>query len=169
MHAGESRVETGSIPIVTDLTDACVDGDVEFNVELRSLADGLVVRGHATTEALLRCSSCLTEWRDQIRVPIETVFRLDPDDADEERPIGTGGWIDLEPSVHDEVSLTLPTAPRCKDDCRGLCPVCGNDLNTDPCDGHDEVTLSPFAVLQGLIDEGDLDRATLDAQPPDSQ
>ena len=148
---GTSRREAGSIPISVRSSDAAVDDDVPFHLDLRSLSDGLVGRGSAQAAMDLHCSSCLTGWTESVSVPLEAVFRLHPQD-EEEYPIASGGWIDVEPVVHDEVSLALPLAPRCRPDCRGLCPTCGTDLNTDPCDGHDDVTDSPFAVLQGIFE-----------------
>jgi uncharacterized metal-binding protein YceD (DUF177 family) len=42
--------------------------------------------------------------------------------------------------------------PDCQEDCKGLCPICGTDLNSDPCDGHGEDSGSPFAVLKDLFE-----------------
>ena len=52
----------------------------------------------------------------------------------------------------DELALALPVAPVHDENCKGLCPVCGNDLNSDPCDGHEDGLDSPFAVLKDLLD-----------------
>ena len=45
-----------------------------------------------------------------------------------------GDYLDLRPLVRDALLLELPVAPLCRDDCRGLCPRCGADLNSGPCD-----------------------------------
>jgi uncharacterized protein len=63
-----------------------------------------------------------------------------------------GHAIDLEPAIHDEVSLSLPAAPTCRPDCAGLCAVCGTDLNEAPCDGHGDGSDSPFAALKQLFE-----------------
>jgi uncharacterized protein len=44
-----------------------------------------------------------------------------------------GNWLDLLPMVRDAIHLAVPIAPRCRPDCRGLCPDCGADLNREPC------------------------------------
>lgn len=41
--------------------------------------------------------------------------------------------IDLSPFVREQALLALPTRPLCGEDCRGLCPGCGADLNEDSC------------------------------------
>jgi len=41
--------------------------------------------------------------------------------------------IDLRPAVREELALAVPAYVVCREDCRGLCPQCGNDLNAGPC------------------------------------
>lgn len=149
---GYERVERGAVPVAVELPNASVPGAATFEARLRSLTDGVVVRGTATAEAELTCTRCLAVWTEELAVPFEQVYRAVPDDEEDELPVEPGGWIDLEPVIHDEVALVLPAAPRCRPDCRGLCPTCGTDLNTDPCDGHGDREDSPFAVLRELFD-----------------
>ena len=54
-------------------------------------------------------------------------------DRDEEAYPLSGDELDLEPLARDAVLLELPLAPLCSEDCRGLCPVCGANRNTEPC------------------------------------
>ena len=44
-----------------------------------------------------------------------------------------GEEVDLEPLLREQVILAVPFAPLCAEDCKGLCPVCGIDLNTGNC------------------------------------
>jgi uncharacterized protein len=60
--------------------------------------------------------------------------------------------VDIGAPATDELALALPSAPLCTPDCAGLCPICGSDLNIDPCDGHGGDADSPFAVLRDLFD-----------------
>ncbi len=78
-------------------------------------------------------------------------------DEDEEQllTMDSHGWIDLESPIRDEVGLALPLKPLCRDDCLGLCPTCGTDLNTEPCEGHEDLSSSPFAVLEQFLDPQD--------------
>jgi len=149
---GASRDETGAIPLLVTLANATVDGDAGIAVKLRSLSDGVVARGTATVLAELMCKRCLTTWTGQLEIPFEQVYRRQPDDSDDEMALVDGHSIDLEPAVHDEVSLSLPVAPVCREGCLGLCAVCGTDLNEAPCEGHGEGSDSPFAALEQLFD-----------------
>jgi uncharacterized protein len=152
VEPGAARDETGSLPLTVSLSNAAVDDTAEIRVRLRSLSDGIVAKGMVSVVAELTCKRCLTTWSEQREIPFEQVYRRQPDDADDELALVDGHAIDLEPAVHDEVSLSLPAAPVCRDDCLGLCAVCGTDLNEAPCDGHGDGSDSPFAVLKQLFD-----------------
>jgi uncharacterized protein len=71
---------------------------------------------------------------------------------DEDGYLIVTGETDLNGPAKDELALGLPMAPLCRPDCRGLCPICGNDLNEDPCEGHGDDSESPFAALKDLFD-----------------
>jgi uncharacterized protein len=149
---GEARADSARMALTIELANASVDGEIEVELKLRSLSDGIVVRGDISTEADLVCNRCLQRWTRAISVPFEQIYRLHPEDEDDELPIVDRAWIDLESVVHDELSLGLPLAPLCKEDCQGLCPTCGTDLNVQPCGGHGEEFNSPFASLKDLFD-----------------
>jgi uncharacterized protein len=152
-HPGTARTVEGTVPVSVAFVNAAVEDEVVFEVDLRSLTDGVVTRGTAHATAELICTRCLTTWSEQMDIPVEAVFRTNPDLDADELPIDSGGWIDLGPVIHDEVALGLPARPLCKEDCLGLCPTCGTDLNGDPCEGHGDVVASPFAVLAQLLAE----------------
>ncbi|HJV09433.1 MAG TPA: DUF177 domain-containing protein, partial [Acidimicrobiales bacterium] len=58
--------------------------------------------------------------------------------------------VDLEPLVREALVLDLPLAPLCEEDCRGLCPTCGADLNLGDCDCPPAETDSRWAALDVL-------------------
>ncbi len=149
---GSSRHDEGTLGVAIELPEATVEGDATVGVTITSMHDGVMVRGEAGVTADLICNRCLTTWESPHAVHFEQVFRVHPDDVEEELGVEPGGWIDLEQLVHDELSLGLPQTPVCKPDCRGLCPTCGTDLNVEPCDGHGDVGDSPFAALKELFE-----------------
>jgi uncharacterized protein len=60
-----------------------------------------------------------------------------------------GDKVDLEPLFREQFVLAIPYAPLCKEDCKGLCPQCGIDRNTDSC--ACEKPIDPrLAALKGL-------------------
>jgi uncharacterized protein len=56
---------------------------------------------------------------------------FEPEDAEED--VYTGKVIDLDPMLREQLLLALPGYPVCKEDCKGLCPVCGANLNDREC------------------------------------
>lgn len=56
---------------------------------------------------------------------------FEPEEADEE--VYSGKVIDLDPILREQILLALPGYPVCKDECKGLCPVCGANLNDREC------------------------------------
>jgi uncharacterized protein len=62
------------------------------------------------------------------------------------------GVIDLGPELRDEILLELPVSVFCREDCLGLCPVCGGNRNLAPCDCalRQQQAQSKFAALAKL-------------------
>lgn len=62
-----------------------------------------------------------------------------------------GKEIDLSPFIHEQVVLALPTHPLCREECKGLCPRCGTNLNLEQCGCREEwhdPRLAIFATLR---------------------
>lgn len=76
---------------------------------------------------------------------------IDPDDPDDldyahhDREV-----VDLSGIVREYLLLSIPITTLCREDCKGLCPSCGADLNKTQCGCEREVHLSPFAALKNL-------------------
>ncbi|MEF2232229.1 MAG: DUF177 domain-containing protein [Pseudodesulfovibrio sp.] len=98
--------------------------------------DGALVRGALTGSVMLPCDRCAEPFE----LPIEVSF-----DAYEQLPDGEGGeeprvrvvngqtQLDLGAVLWEEFSLALPFKPLCSEECLGICPGCGRDLNREPC------------------------------------
>jgi uncharacterized protein len=94
------------------------------------------VRGMASAEASSRCARCLADVVQPIEAPVREVFGTDADPNDPERRLLQGYEVDLTDAVFTSLALGLPIRFLCREDCKGLCPVCGADLNLGPC-GHE--------------------------------
>lgn len=149
---GATRRERLAVPVSISLTQATVDADAAADLTLAGIGDGVLVRGTASVTVDYRCNRCLAEFSELVEVSIDQVFRTEPEDTDGEMRIDSMGWIDVGVPVHDEIALALPPVPLCRPECRGLCPECGTDLNTEPCAGHGDASSSPFAALEHLFD-----------------
>ena len=95
------------------------------------------MQGTATGE----CRRCLTDVRSVIDVDAHLIFAEEGlDEADDESDAypfdPSDRLLDLRPAVREEWLLAAPAYPLCREDCRGLCPQCGADLNADPQHAH---------------------------------
>ena len=84
---------------------------------------------------------------------MEAVFARQPDPNDPDQYAFEGYTVDLSEAVKDALVLQLPMRFLCKEDCRGLCPKCGVNLNTGSCscrEGEDDV--NPFSVLRSIVE-----------------
>lgn len=82
------------------------------------------------------CRRCLTDLSYPLDADVEVLFSASPDNADDPSvyplpaPVTR---VDVRPAVREEVALAVSAYPLCKEDCAGLCPRCGADLNAGPC------------------------------------
>ena len=82
------------------------------------------------------CRRCLEPVVVNVETDIRALFTQDPDafeDPDSYPLAPDAGEIDLAPAVREELILAVPQYVLCREDCRGLCPRCGQDLNAGPC------------------------------------
>jgi len=92
--------------------------------------------GHLHTAVAGECRRCLTAVKAPVAVEVGALFTSDADavdDPDAYRLQSHDTEVDLRPVVREELALALPRFVLCRDDCRGLCPSCGKDLNAGPC------------------------------------
>lgn len=100
--------------------------------------DGKVLSVNGTVRTVLksRCARCDKPFDETFQVPYSERFvnmKFASDYEDEECYIFSGNMIDLKESVLNCIFLSLPIISLCKEDCKGLCPVCGCDLNVETC------------------------------------
>ncbi|MCH5160118.1 MAG: DUF177 domain-containing protein [Clostridiales bacterium] len=94
------------------------------------------------------CDRCLASITRSIELPFNQIFYKDSTD-DEECYVYCDSKLDATKAVRDEIVLSLPSSFICKDDCKGLCPKCGINLNEQRCD-CDTTRKNAFSVLKDL-------------------
>jgi len=118
-------------------------------------------RVQATLE--LPCGRCLEPFRWPVDEPFELTYQPRAAVAAEEREIADEDFsaavydndqIDLEQLIRERFEMSLPMKPLCTPDCKGLCPVCGGNLNKTTCDCKPEWEDPRLAVLKKLKAEG---------------
>ena len=140
-------------PMGLDVLAVPPGAEVDLDLRLEAVAEGVLVSGTAAATAVGQCARCLIETTEPVLAGIRELFAY-PDSATaattEEDEISrmVDDRIDLEQLVRDELVTALPMAPLCRPDCRGLCVVCGgrfDDLEPD----HSHETMDPrWAALR---------------------
>ena len=94
------------------------------------------------------CDKCLAKTSRAIGLDFDQIFYKDSSD-DEDAYVYTDSMLDVTKAICDEIALSLPTYWLCKDDCKGLCPKCGVNLNEQQCD-CDTSRENAFSALKNL-------------------
>lgn len=157
---GSSRTIEATVPAMAlGIDDERFAGDVSISVTVDATNDRLLARGEFTVPYRDTCARCLTPIEQTLEVTTfeqysETPPPDDPEAEDflESFPI-ENGRIDLAPMIRESLLLARPDAPQCRNDCRGLCPVCGTDWNAASCDCDATVRDDRWAVLDELRDQ----------------
>lgn len=128
--------------------------DIELDLRLEAVMEGVLVSGTARATLAGVCVRCLDDIEREITVDVQELYaypgRVPAEDAEAEvERVVEDDLIDLEPALRDALVLALPLAPRCRDDCPGLCSQCGARLEDDPEHRH-ETTDPRWAVLAKL-------------------
>jgi uncharacterized protein len=99
------------------------------------------------------CVRCLGDAGLDVAVDDRQYQATDPEDDEELRtPYLQDDRLDLSAWARDAVALALPDQILCREDCAGLCPVCGRDMNVEPHEHEDEGGDDRWAKLAELRD-----------------
>jgi uncharacterized protein len=157
-RAGSMRRLTRVVPAPADL-DVGVAGvpkgsDIELDLRLESVVDGVLVSGTARASVTGECVRCLDPLERGLEAGFQELYAYSAEDAGEDDLLLEGDLLDLEPVLRDAVVLALPLQPVCREECPGLCPECGARLAEDP-DHHHDVVDPRWAALMGLRQQVD--------------
>lgn len=165
-HLSEAPIDPrGENAGLLDAGVASIDADVKAT----HTNPGPYFEGDARARVALQCSRCLRPMDLDVQahfaeqyyatIHVDTGAELDEAPLDA-KTVGSDFRVDLVPLLREELILATPQAPLCRPDCRGLCPVCGEDLNVRPHE-HEEVVDDRWAELRGLhLDEEEGERSS---------
>jgi uncharacterized protein len=142
-------------PIPVDDNEINLLKPAHFDLTLTNVGNAITVEGSFTVDLEVQCGRCLGNF----------VLSLSPDFSetyyDRSQPVPgplkedwisfSGDTIDITPEVENAIVLNLPMRFVCSEQCRGLCPVCGTDLNKKQCDCVQENIDLRMAKLKELL------------------
>lgn len=93
----------------------------------------LVLDAYASVKLLLQCGACTKPFGKELKFNFNARLNKvkDPDDPD--IFLYEDEMVELEDIVREFLLLELPMRKRCSEECKGLCPYCGRDLNVEQC------------------------------------
>lgn len=130
--------------------------DLELQVRLESVMEGVLATGVVAGSLVGECVRCLDPVEVDVNAEFQELFYYDDDtlsaEEAQEAVFVVEELLDLQMIVHDGVRLDLPLQPLCEPDCPGLCSECGARLADEP--GHGHAAVDPrwaaLAQLKGL-------------------
>ncbi|MCE5286928.1 MAG: DUF177 domain-containing protein [Pelosinus sp.] len=130
------------------------DGDIKVIGEAVNTGRELELSGTILVAAALKCDRCLEEYTASIEIPFAERYRED----DTKEPLEQAGLsyyqgdeIHIDQVVLENIIMAEPLKRLCKEECRGLCPYCGINLNHAVCACNHQEVDPRLAVLQQLL------------------
>lgn len=123
------------------------------SVRVLRVERGVFVDGTVESQLRLECVRCLEPFAFPVTLELAELFRMP---GTEVRPdaiyaINEDGEIDLAPLIREHAWLAIPMKHLCDPECKGLCPHCGVNLNTDSCTCEEEHVDPRLAPLKELL------------------
>lgn len=134
---------------------------IEVDISATLSGDEIICQGEAYTEVEIECSRCLDIFDYEIKANLQFVVQIldspievdNESDEDFEVISKTENFLDISSRVRDAIVLSLPLKPLCGEDCRGLCPMCGANLNDGDCDCTPDKSDERWDALKNLFGE----------------
>ena len=163
----EFEEDPRTLPIIAEMikSQACeFRKPLKISVKAFRVRELYEVEGHFETRIRISCSRCLNDFD----TPLTSGFALTyarevqgmMDVLDEKEielkleDVGLlyfrGEEINLQQGIQEQVVMSFPLQPLCANDCKGLCPQCGSNLNLKDCGCQSETGTHTFAVLKNL-------------------
>ena len=161
-----TRHEVWVPPVEVDLPleEAQFVGEIHGHLQLSRRVEDVYVKGSFSASVEVECRCCIEPFATSVAADIEVQFSptdavatpSDPWQADTGERYYLGDTIDLSEEARQSLILEIPNWPLCSEECKGLCPQCGESLNVVDCGCQiSEEHSSPFAALEDLLDRSD--------------
>ncbi len=139
-----------------------VSSPVRTELTVNKTANDVMIAGSITAELQMQCSRCLKGLKQAEEIPVSVLYHPAEEMGsekhglnDEEMDTGfyTGEELDLQELIREQILLSIQMKPLCSEDCKGICPKCGNDRNNSACNCAEKETDPRLEVLKKLLDK----------------
>ena len=153
----------GTFPLLAGMQDdriCSIAGKIEGDVTVVREYENIRVTGRIAVPLALSCSRCLADYTSFIDTSFTLFYRKESTVApssEDELELGemdllsssySGDEIDLTHEIEEQIAMEIPLKPLCSEECKGLCHVCGIDLNTSSCSCGKEAASLTFSALK---------------------
>ena len=138
----------------------CFHKPLSYAVQISNTGGALYVGGSVDGDAVVDCVRCLESTCYHLKGEVEGYFLLSASEQEfstegeeEYEILPENHVIDLEPLLRAALLLEMPLSPLCSDDCKGLCPQCGINLNKELCTCVADESFepqNPFSILKTI-------------------
>ena len=125
-----------------------------FILNVQKEAGKIHLKGNTVIDLFIPCDRCLTDVRNHFEIDIDcfVVPNKESDGLeDDEQSFMDGCILDVDKLISNEIVVALPTKVLCKEDCKGLCPICGSNLNHGDCGCDRHVADPRMAAIQDIF------------------
>jgi len=148
-----------------DHSDCVLTDAVKVCGKLTKIEREVCFTGYVEAPILVTCTRCLKQFPLLVKNKLQAHFvprekqsssgsEVEISETDIEKEIYKEDRIDLHGPIRDQILLEVPLILLCQENCKGICPECGSDRNSDPCKCENDGDIDPrFAVLQKLKDK----------------
>ena len=144
------------------LEEVSVVSPVTAQLGLNRTGKEIIVTGSLRAGLGLQCSRCLKDFRRTLDLPVNVVYH--PIDEmgierhelkDDEMDMGfySGEELDLRELLKEQLLLNIQMKPLCDENCKGLCPHCGVDLNSETCGCEKKGSDPRLEVLKNFLEK----------------
>lgn len=163
MKINIQNLENGLIEIDEEIEPVFINKEIKpyypNKIALHALVDKFGkdyrINVNINTTALYICDMCLTQFNYSFQAAQQMIFQIGSGKLEATEDIiqlpGNATEIDITPVLSEMVLLNHPIKMICKEDCKGICPSCGADLNTEECRCSKESTDPKWDQLRKLI------------------
>ena len=146
-------------------SDCALTDGVKVCGKLTKIEREVCFAGYVEAPLLVTCTRCLNLFSLQVKNKVQAHFvprakqsspgsEVEISETDIEEEVYEEGRIELYGPIRDQILLEVPLILLCQENCKGICPECGIDRNSDPCACEKYGEIDPrFAVLQKLKDK----------------
>lgn len=142
-----------------DLSDTEVSGvhpfvsPVQISGKVQNVAQTVYLTAQADFQFAISCDRCAEDMQTQYHYTFSHPLIMEMNEEDQDTYIlAQDGKLDLDELLRADILLALPVKYLCKADCKGLCAVCGSNLNNESCQCNQHQIDPRLEVLKQLID-----------------